>query len=44
MYVQCNPEGNQYVLLYDIIDFCKTNYTLFIEDQNIFVKGEVSLC
>ena len=38
MYAQCDPDGNQYVLLDDIIDFHKTNSALSIEDQNIVVK------
>ena len=33
MYAQCYPDGNQYILLDDIIDFRKTNSALSIEDQ-----------
>ena len=43
MYSQCDPDRNQYVLLDDIIGFCKTNPALSIEDQNIFVKGRAYL-
>ena len=43
MYAQCDPDGNQYVLLDDIIDFRKTNPALSIEDQKISVKGRESL-
>ena len=43
MYSQCDPEGNQNILLDDIIDFLKTNTELSIEDQNIVVKGRASL-
>ena len=43
MYAQCDPDGNQYVLLDDIIDFRKTDPELSIEDQNIVVKGRESL-
>ena len=43
MYAQCEPDGNQYILLYDIINFRKTNSALSIEDQNIVVKGRASL-
>ena len=43
MYAQCEPDGNQYVLLYDIIDFRKTNSAPSIEDQEIAVRGRASL-
>jgi hypothetical protein len=40
---QCDPDGNQYVLLNAIVDFRKTNTALSIEDQKIVVKGRASL-
>ena len=43
MYAQCDPDGNQYVLL-DIIHFCKTNPALSIEDQNSIVEVRASMC
>ena len=43
MYAQCDPDGNQYVLLDDIFYFRKTNTEISIEDQNIVVKGRASL-
>ena len=43
MYAQCDPDGNQYVLLDDIIDFRKTNPALSIEHQKIFVKVRAPL-
>ena len=43
MYSQCDPDGNQYVLLNAIVDFCKNNTALSIEDQKIVVKGRQSL-
>ena len=42
MYAQCDPDGNQYVLLDDIIDF-RTNPAIYIENQNIVVKGRAYL-
>ena len=43
IYAQSDPDVNQYVLLDNIIDFRKTNPALYIEDQNIVVKGRASL-
>ena len=43
MYSQCNPDGNQYVLVNATVDFCKNNMALSIEDQKIVVKGRPSL-
>ena len=43
MYAQCDPDGNQYALVNGKIDFRKTNPSLSIEDQNIFVKVRASL-
>ena len=43
MYAKCDPDGNQYVLLDDVIYFRKTNLTLSIEYQNIVVKGRASM-
>ena len=43
MYSQCDPDGNQYVLLNAIVDFRKTNTALSIKDQKIIVKGRESL-
>ena len=43
MYSQCDPDGNQYVLLDSIVDFFKNNTALSIVDQKIIVKGRESL-
>ena len=43
MYAQCDPTGNQYVLLDNIIDFSKTNPAPSIKDQNIVAKVRASM-
>ena len=43
MYAQCDPDRNQYLFLDEIINFCKTDTALFIEDQKIVVKGRASM-
>ena len=39
MYSQCDPDGNQCVLLNATVDFFKNNTALSIEDQKIVVEG-----
>ncbi len=42
MYAQCNPGGNQNVLLDCFVDFDKLTTTISLTDQNIVVKGRSS--
>jgi hypothetical protein len=39
MYAQCDPGGNQYVLLDCLVDFDKLSAAISLADQNIVVKG-----
>ena len=39
MYAQCDPGGNQYVLLDCFVDFDKLSTTISLVDQNIVMKG-----
>jgi hypothetical protein len=39
MYAQCDPGGNQYVLLDCFVDFDKLLAAIFLADQNIIMKG-----
>ena len=43
MYAQCDPDGNQYVLLDSIVDYRKQDNALSLSDQKIVVKGCKSL-
>jgi hypothetical protein len=42
MYAQCDPGGNQYVLLDCFVDFDKSSTVISLADQNIVVKGRPS--
>jgi hypothetical protein len=42
MYAQCDPGGNQYILLDCFSDFDKLLTTISLADQNIVVKGRPS--
>ncbi len=42
MYAQCNPGGNQYVLLDCFVDFEKLSTAISLADQNIVLKGHPS--
>ncbi len=42
MYAQCDPGGNQYVLLDCFVDFDKLLITISLADKNIIVKGRPS--
>jgi hypothetical protein len=42
MYAQCDPGGNQYVLLDCFVDFDKSLTAISLADQNIIVKGRPS--
>jgi hypothetical protein len=42
MYAQCDPEGNQYVLLDCFVDFDKLSTPISLADQNIVMKGRPS--
>jgi hypothetical protein len=42
MYAQCDPGGNQYVLLDCFVDFDKSLITISLANQNIVVKGRPS--
>jgi hypothetical protein len=42
MYAQCDPGGNQYVLLDCFVDFDKLSTAISLADQNIIVKGHPS--
>jgi hypothetical protein len=35
MYVQCDPDGNKYVSLDSLIDFCRSTTALGIADQKV---------
>ena len=35
MYSQCDPDGNQYILLEDIIDHRKHETAIFLSDQEV---------
>ena len=39
MYAQCDPDGNQYVLLDSVIDFCRSTTAFCYADQKIMRKG-----
>ena len=43
MYAQCDAEGNQYVLLDEIVDYRKDGHALKAQDQTIVVNGRESL-
>ena len=38
MYAQCDPDGNQYLMLDSIVDFCRITTAFCYADQN-FVKN-----
>jgi hypothetical protein len=42
MYAQCDPRGNQYVLLDCFVDFDKSLTAISLADQNIIAKGRPS--
>ncbi len=42
MYAQCDPGGNQYVLLDCFVDFDKSSTAISLADQNIIMKGRPS--
>jgi hypothetical protein len=42
MYAQCDPRGNQYVLLDCFVDFDKSLTAISLADQNIVMKGHPS--
>ncbi len=42
MYAQCDPGGNQYVLLDCFVGFVKSSTAISLADQNIVVKGSPS--
>jgi hypothetical protein len=42
MYAQCDPGGNQYVLLDCIVEFDKLSTAISLADQNIVMKGRPS--
>ena len=44
MYAQCDPDGNQYVLLDSIVDYRKQDNALSLSDQKIVVNARNSLC
>ncbi len=39
MYTQCNPNGNQYVLLDDIVDYCH-DHTAITRDGQTTVRAD----
>ena len=39
MYAQCEPDGNQYLLLDYIVDFRHSTTALFYEDQKLVHNG-----
>ena len=43
MYAQCDPNGNQYVLLDSFVDYHKKDTALSLSDQKIVVNGLKSL-
>ena len=42
MYAQCDPEGNQYVLLDSLVDYKRSTTALCYEDQKITSNGRTS--
>ena len=44
MYVQCNSEGNEYLLLDVLVDYQKDNEAIFLSDQQIMVWGRPVTC
>ena len=36
---QCDPEGNQYVILDSLINFCRSNTALCYDDQKVTANG-----
>ena len=43
MYAQCDPEGNQYILLDSIVDWRRSTTALDHNDQTYFVNGRKKL-
>ena len=43
MYAQCDPDGNQYVLLDSFVDYRKKENALSLLDQKMVVNGRKSL-
>ena len=39
MYAQFEPDGNQYLMIYSIVYFCRSTTALFYADQNFFNNG-----
>ena len=39
MYTQCNIEGNEYLLLDVLVDYCRDNKTISLLDQQTTVQG-----
>ena len=39
MYAQCNADGNEYLLLDTLVDYCKDNKLISLTDQQISVQG-----
>ena len=44
MYAQCDPDGNQYVLLDSLIDYRRSTTALCYDDQKITTNGRTSYC
>ena len=44
MYDQCDPEGNQYILLDSIVEFFRSTTVLCYEDQKFVRNGCIYLC
>ena len=42
IYAQCDPEGNQYVLLYSLIDFRRSTTALCYDDQKVTSSGRTN--
>ncbi len=44
MYAQCDPDGNEYVLMDELIDVKRTYDALTLDQQKITVKGTTCQC
>ena len=43
IYAQCDPGGNQYILLDSFVDYCKKDTALFLSVEKIVVNDHKSL-
>ena len=39
MYIQCDADGNEYLLLYLLVNYCKDKKVISLTEQQIFIQG-----